>query len=510
MLVLVTLICILIWSKLQPKQEIVFWSAFMAIVYIIAFFFGLKPGISISILITFIGTRFFISRRIWDIESSKALLVSIPFLFTASMPTRFLDAGTYYEQSARWFEHGVPKGLGNFDIFLMQSSMAHSNEALINSLLSIGQNEVSILIGTLLLSLAFSRIKELNLVKTFIGFIVFGILVHFTQSSSSDFLIIALLLFYFLERDSFSRGNNELIAIIIILPFIKPVGAGISLLLVLELWQKTRFKYFWILALSAFLFIAKNFWVSGWIPILGRMPVEFAIPHEAKSFLKYISTFYTYEGRNNLPFNSDLIFGVLYLGLIAIQSWLNKQNKKPWLKNLIVHFLILGYWVFYAPAGRYLLPFFLIILLTIPLKANFKPHPTIYFPILFLLIGLFSVLPQWGSLLTNARAQRLLSYGGVNNIHWITPSPLWQPQTKPIDLEEGFTYYLPIEPYLCFDANFPCNPRILRYYNGDSVYLPVFHKESYSFSYKSYPIDNNTQAFLDSLSILPQFPLKDF
>jgi len=508
MIVLLVLLSFLIWSQLKPKQEIVFWSIFMCSVFFIAFFFGLTNWLSLVILLSFVGIRIHLSERVWTKESSIALLISIPFLLTATMPTRFLDAGSYYEQSARWFQHGIPKGLGNFDVFLMQSSMAHSNEALLNSILGVGQNEVSILISIFLISIAFSRIKKINWAIGLLAFIVFGVLVHFTQSSSSDFLLIAFITYYFLERPRAKRGTFELISIIVILPFIKPVGAGLSVLLALELFNKTRFKYAWVLALAAVLFVLKNFWVSGWLPIIGEMPVSFSIPTEAKTFLKFTNTFYDYEGRNSLPFNLDLVFGFLYFLLISVQAYLRKLQNKPWVTEAIFHLLILSYWVFKAPAGRYLFPFFVVILISMPLRKNFYQRKVIYLFFFFTALGLFSVLPTWNHVLTGARAQRFFAFGGFKNVHWTTPSPLWQPKTKPIILDGNFTCNLPVEPYQCFDATFPCNPKIMRYYNGDSVYLPVFNAFQYSFSYRSLPVGDDTQALLDSLTILPQFPLK--
>lgn len=508
MLILLGVFILLLWSKLHPEKELIFWILFMSTLHVVAFIFGLSFWFSCVFLGLFLALRLYHSNRKWDTKSSRALVLSIPFLLTATMPTRFLDAGTYYDQTAQWFTEGIPKGIGNFDLFLMQCSVAHSNEAILNSINSNGQNNVSVIISTLLIVLAFSREKKINRFYTLIGTIIFLVYVHFAQSSSSDLLLLGLLVYYLLERNSSSRSEQELIALIIILPFIKPVGAGISVLLAIELWQRTKFKYVWILSIAALVFVGKSFWVSGWLPLIGKTAVSFAIPTEAREYLEFRQHYFNYEGRNEFNFNVDLVFGFIYLVLIGFQFISSKADETR--KHIIAfgHILILSYWTINTPAARYLFPFYIFILLEIRSNLFLNKVSSIKTLILFLSIGLLSTVPDWGIMLKHPRAKRLLAYGGFSNINWVKPAPLWKIPTKKIVIENGFTCYLPNEPFPCYNSTFPCNSNIARHYNGDSIYLPVYNEQKNSFSYKSLLIDSNSTAILDSLNALPYFPLK--
>lgn len=454
---------------------------------------------ALVVLAVALPLRIYWSERHWGKVEWRTLILAIPFLLTASMPSRFLDAGTYYNQAARWFEVGVPTGIGNFSLFLMQASIAHSNEALVNVLLGVGQNEVSALLSIYFVTAALARKAQPGWQHLVIGALLFIVWVHFTQASNADFLLIAILVFVFWKRPYAERSSSELLVLMVLLPFIKPVGAALSVVLFVEWIFKRRFQGWWLLPLGGAVFILKRIWVSGRVPLLPNDTLPFAIPDAAIEYLAFRNTFYDYPGRNLLPFNADLLILLVYLPVLYV--FIRQYRGWQVWTYTFIHLVILSLWSVSYPAARYLFPF--MVLMLIQLNSVRYGLPYRGFVVGCLVLGLVSVLPPWNAIAKTPRSQRFLAYGGWKHIHWVKPAPLWSPETRPLNLDNDFVMYLPTENHKCFDAAFPCNTHGVHDYGGDSIFFPVYHSNKHQFTYRAEPIGPETDSLLDARSSEP-------
>lgn len=504
----------MLWIKRfeTPEKELVFWISFILVSHLIGFSYKVDTLAAWALLVSFIGYRFFIGTWAHPKEILWGILLAIPFLLTASMPTRFLDSGRYYEQSVRWFEYGVPAGLANFDLYFIQMSAAHSIEAIGNSVLNVGQNDFSSLIAIAVIVSGLMQFKNVALGKLLTGLLLFTFLVQFAQASSPDLLVCAIVFTSFAGVANFNSENSKYwILVAIVLPFIKLSAGGISVLILIKLFtSKAKFPI-WPILMAVMFFILKFMWLSGWVPVIGNLNLAWSIPQEAMAQLKGDVAIENYsESYNPYLFEAlhlralDLLFGVGFL-MILLFKGLRKTVSSP----LGIFFLgIFTAWLLIIPQGRILLPYILVLLLINDgiRESQGIAISTSQFKVALLAIGLIFVLPNWHKVSNSPRIQHFFDYGGISNVSWIKPTPLWKPDTKKTFLG-AFEYHVPSTPLECFDATFPCNAKVLKYYGGDSTYLPIYFPEKNYFGYRSKHISQKTQLELDSMNALPQFEL---
>lgn len=442
------------------EQEVRFWSSFVLISHLVGFTLGLKPMVSATLLISFLGYRFIHGERGTLQSIRKQCIWALPFLLTASMPARFLDAGSYYDQSVRWFIQGIPAGLANLDLFLIQASAAHSFEALLTSLWgSWAGSSWTAIISTYLITRLLMAIRVSHPLHLVLPVLFLFVFVHFAQTSSPDLLGVAL--FLPVLWPSHPLKNTTLFLLLIALVLIKATLLPLALLLALRL-ARSQTKAWLSVALGTTLVLAKWVWTAGWLPIIGRLsPLPWAIPTQWSALLEG-----AYSPQRIGPIGL-FVFGnlrlselVFFLFLMSLIIALRRQMHKGEIAILGIG-VVYGLWI--MPQARLFLPLLvylgaLALIYTGNRPCRLIPGKRTY--LLPLAATLMVVLPigQW---LPNGRLKDFYDFGGYANIHWMTPCPNWvihtEAQTKK-GPEGSFNYHRPLDHPQCFDAAFPCVP----------------------------------------------------
>ena len=195
LLLVIMALLLLVRGFEKPAQEALFWGGVILVLHLVHLVRPLDTGTAVFWAVLILGSRLVGGRWPGWPALGRRLALMLPFLLVASMPTRFIDAGRYYNQTVRWFEEGVMAGLGNFDLYLIQASAGHSLEALGNALLAGGQNEVVPLVGALLLARGLERLSWRG-PDVLLGLLTMGVMTQFAQASSPDLLLVALLLVF--------------------------------------------------------------------------------------------------------------------------------------------------------------------------------------------------------------------------------------------------------------------------------------------------------------------------
>ena len=481
-MLLIYFLFLIFWS-FQSKslsQEISFWVVAVLLIHLLAFVSGIGFWLSYVVLSALILYRIFFSVRMSKKVIVQGALLALPFLLVMSMPTRFIDAGRYYDQSVRWFMNGVPAGLANFDLYFIQMSAVHSLEAVGNQISMQGQNLLTPLISLVILLRSFFENKSnINLYFFALLSLFFGGVVHFFQTSSSDLFLFSILTALFLHAEANKISPKAILCVGIIAPFLKLTALPVSILAGLFLLQHKAYKEIAILSFGMLLLVAKHIWLAGWLPVIGSVPVFWKIPENAASFItKSVAAYEAYNskgyvlGRFRLP---DLFVGVLYF--ITTLAYL----KHFGVKNLIAIFSVLFFifWVVVFPQGRYLLPIWFILLAQlsqVPLTISISPRKAFA---TVLVLGLTSTLVNWTHLFRNERIHHFLNFSGISNVNWISPHPLWVVETRAISIDHNFKYHEPVGNYQCFDSPFPCSANVGQYQEGDKRFEPVYFTEPF-------------------------------
>ena len=449
-------------------------------VHLLAFLVGIGFWLSCIVLLALVLHRIFFSVRMDKKMLIQGAILALPFLLVASMPTRFIDAGRYYDQSVRWFMHGIPAGLANFDLYFIQMSAVHSFEAVGNQLAQQGQNLLTPLISLVILLRAFIENKA-NINGYFLALLClfFGGVVHFFQTSSSDLFLFSILTALFLHSDAAKISPWAILSIGTIAPFLKLTAVPISVLAGLMLLQHKAYREVMLLTVGMLLLLAKHIWLAGWLPVIGSVPVLWKIPENAASFItksvagyeEYNSKGYVF-GRFRLP---DLMVGVLYF--VSLLAFLRHFG----IRNLLAIFAMVFFlfWMVVFPQGRYLLPIWFILLAQlsrIPLRHTYKPRLAFA---CVLTIGLLSTMVNWTFLFANNRVINFLNYSGISNVGWVSPHPLWVVETEEKILDNDFHYHVPLNLYQCFDSPFPCSANVGKYQEGEKQFEPVYSTEPF-------------------------------
>lgn len=454
---------------------------FLLTIHVLAFFIGVGFWLSCCALLVLVLYRIFFSVRMSKEMIFQGAFLALPFLLVASMPTRFIDAGRYYDQSVRWFMHGIPAGLANFDLYFIQMSAVHSFEAVGNQLAQQGQNLLTPLISLLVLLRAFIEMKNKfnNPFFIFLLILFFGGAVHFFQTSSPDILLITLVTAIFLNGDINKLSKQNVLLLGILAPFLKLTALPITLLAALWLLQLKAHRALLLLFLAMPLLLVKHIWLAGWLPVIGSVPVFWKIPANAASFIsksvagyeEYNSKGYVF-GRFRLP---DLLIGILYL--FTLLSYIRLFGYKHILSIFALAFFI--FWIIVYPQGRYILPFWFILLAQLSrISFTFTFNRRWTFVGVFV-IGLLSTLINWTSYFNDSRIVNFLSFSGYDYVAWIKPHPLWEVETEVKTLENDFQYHVPLNLYQCFDSPFPCSANVGQYQEGDKRYMPVYSTEPF-------------------------------
>lgn len=509
-MIILILIFTLLWVKKlsSPFEEAIYWSIIILGVHISAFVWKIDIYTTVLWLFIIIISRLKLGN--WSNPRSylKGLILSLPFLAVASMPTRFLDAGRYYDQTVRWFQEGIPRGLANFDLFLIQASAAHSFEALGNVLYSNGQNEVVSIVSAFLIVYTFLNNGNFNIPSIIVYLIFYALLSNFFQCSSPDLIGIALITAYFFN-DKKETPDYAKVFMAGVLPLIKLTLTPFSLLFLVQLISKRKLNEAIVATLFLCLAALKNFYLSGWVPVVGLFDVSWKIPQEAVNYIKlaalgleshneglYLGTSQTYR-------LIDVFVYLVYIVTISIFFWHTRSQKLKTTAIFLIAIAIL--WPVISPHGRYLFPVILFALYELSkLKdISLRIHPKLAIVGIGCL-ALITLAPSWHETLSNPRIKRFFDYAGVKQISLYKPSPMWHIESKKIQLDDDFSFYAPIQEYECFDTDFPCNTKIIKYYGGDSIYTPVYSKNLYQFSYRSDVYSPQTKQRMKELNSLEQ------
>lgn len=453
MLVLSLLFLLLALRPLPSlEQEMRFWSTLLLVLHLIHLWIPLWPVWAGFWAVVILLYRTW--RGCW--QAGKALLaqlaLALPFLLVASMPTRFIDAGRYYDQTVRWFEHGMLAGIGNFDLYLIQASAAHSFEALGNALIGQGQNELVPLLSSYLIARWMTDAnKSFSWALGLCIALVWGVLVQFAQSSSPDLLLIALVL------GGFPFKNRSLRWMLMLLfPLIKLYGVLLSLFLLFQHGKDWRNGLFWSLGLAFAAF--KLVYLAGWLPFIGSLSLPWSISPESGEFIGQAAS--AEKPMNvgtfpiaNIPLRiAEYISLCIYLFLL----WhIYKMRKRSII--LITQALLLALWIVLFPQARLLFP--LILLQLLILIRHTHPFNKARFQLKWgvLGLGLLSALSPWSKLpITYNRWQNFTRYSGWEYVQWLKPHPLWTVAVSDQGQENGWIYYSPQEDQYCFDSAFPC------------------------------------------------------
>lgn len=506
-MIILILIFTLLWVKKlsTPFEEAIYWSIIILGVHISAFIWKIDIYITVIWLAVIVVSRGSLGHWTSRKDYFKGLILSLPFLAVASMPTRFLDAGRYYDQTVRWFQEGIPRGLANFDLYLIQASAAHSFEALGNALHSAGQNEVVPIVSAFLIVYTFLKHGDFTINSILIYFIFYLLLSNFFQCSSPDLLGIALITAYFFndkrETSDYSKG-----VIALTLPLIKLTFIPFSLLFLAQLVFKKRIKVSVTLICLLVLLPLKTAYLAGWVPIAGILDVNWKIPQEAIEYLRSatIGQSTHNDGEYFLKeFNFRVIdLVVLLIYVLVLFFYSIKAHKKQVDANIIFMWTIPAFWIMVVPQGRFLIPFILYIVYISHKDGKWQNStiPKAFTVSSISVLSLFVILPNWSNLSSNSRIQRFLSYSGFQEIRWIKPSDLWHIKAEEIQLTKEITYYKPSEKFECFDTEFPCNARIIKHFGGDSIYTPIYFKEEAAFGYTSQEYDLESKGRIKKLN----------
>jgi len=304
------------------EHEILFWGFWLLLIHTLAFWGALNFVTALVIVVLMSSWRLYRGHWWSAPELGQMLLYALPFLLVGSMPNRFIDSGRYYNQTVRWLEIGLPRGLANFDLYLIQASAAHSWEALGNILSGTGQNELTTLLAAGLIARTLLELQPFPKIVSPLLLMIFGFWVHFSQAASPDLLLLAFT-FTLLKAQERSK-----LFLILLLPLVKLQGALIALFLVVSFWKSAYFKKsLVILVISAILAAAKLIWLAGWLPVVGSLHLPWSITEAGATFISRSVT--GHQGLNS---------GV-YLSAFLRLRWLDSLVMLAHLSSLLLLFL---------------------------------------------------------------------------------------------------------------------------------------------------------------------------
>ena len=470
MLVLVSMALVLLVRGFEkPAQEALFWGGVILALHLVHLLLPMGTGMAVFWAVLILGSRLVGGRWPGWPALGRRLALMLPFLLVASMPTRFIDAGRYYNQTVRWFEEGLLAGLGNFDLYLIQASAGHSLEAVGNALLAEGQNEVLPLIAALLLARGLESLSWRGPDLMAAG-LVMGVMTQFAQASSPDLLLVALLLAAGPAPPRWLRG-----LLMLLFPLIKLYGALYALWL---WWPERRSGWAWgAVAGGGFLAGLKLVYLAGWLPGIGPLGLPWSITGAAGDFIgnavggAVALNPGRYEGGlGGLRTMETLGVGFFLLLWGLVKLW-HPGGWRSYFGAYGAHLLLLALWLWLFPQARILLILCFPLLLLPLQKGSFqKPDFSLKPWALFLLLGCFSALWPWQYFSwVEQRWQRFTRYSGYPAVHWATPAPLWQVATRRVDSAGGMPFYVPVGRQYCYDAAFPCRYYAARSYEDGSA-----------------------------------------
>jgi len=394
---------------------------------------------------------------------------------------------------------GLPRGLANFDLYLIQASAAHSWEALGNILSFTGQNELTTLLAAGLIARTLLELKPFPKLLSPLLLLIFGFWVHFSQAASPDLLLLAFT-FTLLKAQERSK-----LLLILLLPLLKLQGALIALFLVISFWKSAYFKKsLVILAISAILAAAKLIWLAGWLPVVGSLHLPWSITEAGATFISRSVT--GHQGLNSGVYLSaflrlrwlDSLVMLAHLSSLLLLFFGIRQHSPAGAKSFALrHLFLFGIWLLLFPQGRYLLGMWT--LLFVDSATLLKTSWTGFHnkPKLALTLGtglLAALVPLQHLLPGNSRWQHFFDYSGFANIAWVKPHPLWQLPTRLHTLPGNFHFHVPKGPQYCFDSAFPCREWPGAAYGTDSTALsPCYWVDNSYFSSQKNP-DKNTRG----------------
>lgn len=455
--ILVAFVLISIWRFEKLEHELSYWAVLVILSQVAGYLMGLSFYTSILILSTFTVYRIWKARLAKKAEVISLLLLGLPFLFTASMPTRFLDAGRYYNQTVRWFIEGVPRGLANFDLYLIQGSGAHSLEALLTSLTKTGYDIFVPLISTYLIVRFIQRLLQ-EQANWLLVVIIYLVLPHFAQTSSPDLLAMALAMSMVVSRNP----ANLVIGLVSgTLLLVKLSFAPLALFFLFRMPSLKRLQGMLVFGGIASLSFFKLIWTAGWLPAIGILPVEWSISSEQIEILSNATLGYSEGNRGQYIIDGypwRWLDTLLILGYVLLSIYYRRRISTL---ESIFHFTIGLVALLFVPQARFILPLLLVLIYSMGRSRGgdlpVSPFLRQNISIIALCIGLFSVLVPWHNFIQSERIKHYLDYGGLGWVSWLTPTPNWVIETKEYQLgDERFIYYTPVEDFQCFDSQFPC------------------------------------------------------
>lgn len=489
MLILFVAFTLIFIRRLPDVQaEINLWLTVCILSQIIAIPLGLNYFTAGMLILIPMAIKYWRGRTTTLSEFLRGSLLSLPFIAVTSMPTRFLDAGRYYDQTIRWLVNGVPAGIANFDLYLLQMSGAHSMEAVITTFIDSGQNNFVSLLSTFLIVIAFLQSRKNNVFLLIALALLFLIGVHFAQTSAPGLLVYTLIFSLFFSIKKLSDIRSEtLILVGTAIPLIKITAAPLSILAALELMRRKDFKGIAGLSIGGLLVLSKTIWTAGWIPGFGVLPLEWAIPKSAVELMKSAVNISKHQARGyyfNL-FNFQIrwtaaIMAFIFWVFACIYITSKLKDYKTTLIKLITVIAVFTFWLFYYPQIRFILPFFIVILgLLYHENSRFNVNKKVVYLVWFL--SLCTILPDFTPLMPNERAKHFFAYSGFKNINLIVPHRSWQLETATFTLDKNFTYYVPVENYHCYDSKFPCTRNQVKVFSDSTYYTPKFLPEKNRF-----------------------------
>lgn len=464
MLVLISIALVLLVRGFEkPAQEALFWGGGILAIHLLHLVLPMGTGAAILWTVLILGSRLVWGRWPGWAALGRRLALMLPFLLVASMPTRFIDAGRYYNQMVRWFEQGLLAGLGNFDLYLIQASAGHSLEALGHALLAGGQNEVLPLVAALLLARGMEGLAWRGPDLMTAG-LVMGVMTQFAQASSPDLLLVALLL-----AAGPTPTRSLRVLLMLLFPLIKLYGALYALWL---WWPERRKSWAWgALAGAGLLAGLKLIYLAGWLPGIGPLGLPWSITGAAGDFIgkavggsEKLNPGHYEGGLGGLRTIETLGIG-FFLLLWGLGKLRHPGSWRAYLGDYGSNLLLLLLWLWLFPQVRILLVLCFPLLLMPRKGGTFLKAPFAFRPWpLFLLLGSFSALWPWQSFsLAGQRWQRFTRYSGYTEVRWGTPAPLWQVATRRVDSAGVMPFYVPVGRQYCYDAAFPC-----RYFEAHS------------------------------------------
>lgn len=455
MLVLSLVFLSLALRPLGAAAEWRFWLILVLVTQILGFSIGLSGPVAAGLLLSGFVYRFWAGSWLPWKELLRYFFYALPFLLVASMPARFLDTGTYYNQSIRWFIAGVPAGLANLDLFLIQASAAHSFEALGTSLWGgLGGSSLGPVLASFLLVRRYRDLAGPLALDIALALLLFFGLALFAQSPSPELLAMALMAGALGPKAPLQKAGDIGLLIVILLL----IKLSFLIILPLLLWQKARqYPQLWAwTALGLVLAAAKMIWLAGWLPLFGSLAyLPWALPEAWTPLLSLDGVGERMGAQGHYLWGYWRSADLGLIGLLLIQLFLLRNFMPSDLWRLALLSLLLG--LVFMPQARLFLPLFLYYLLAAwPAdQTGGQRRWVLAIPML----ALVWVLVPWQGYLQAGRLQNFFQYGGWAQLGWLWPQPNWQLPTE-AEQREGprgsFTLHQPPSGQACFDSAFPC------------------------------------------------------